>query len=158
MITLISLVTICYTELLWYCWLCYICYTWHSMAYLWVELCISWSTSPISSISLSLSLWQSQFCSLNLWVYSYFASFVLFFRFHIYVRDDTVFFYVWLSSLSINSLYIHPCCCKWQDLLFNGWGIFIFLMINIWMYYTYTHTHIFSIYSPINGYLCCYCK
>ena len=140
MITLVSVVTICYTELLWYCWLYYTCYTLHSMAYLWVELCISWSTSTISSISLSLSLWQSQFCSLNLWVYSYFASSVLFLD-STYMWDDTVFFYVWFSSLSVNSLYIHPCCCKWQDSLFDGWVIFIFLMINIWMYYIYTHTH-----------------
>ena len=104
---------------------------------------------------------------------SLFFEFILLHLFYFYIPhimwDDTVFFYVWFSSLSINSLYIHPWCCKWQDLLFDGWVIFIFLIymnvLYIYMYYiynththTHTHTHIFSIYSLIDGNLCCYCK
>ena len=79
-----------------------------------------------------------------------FFEFILLHLFCFYIPhimwDDTVFFYVWFSSLSINSLYIHPWCCKWQDLLFDGWVIFIFLIyMNVCtIYIIHTHTHTIS--------------
>ena len=45
-----------------------------------------------------------------------------------YQWNHTVFAFVWLTSLH-NILYVHTCCCKWQDcILFYGWIIFCLLM------------------------------
>ena len=54
----------------------------------------------------------------------YFITFI-FFLDSIYKWNHTVFVFVWLISLSVIPLLIHPCCHRWQDfILFYGWVTF----------------------------------
>ena len=106
-----------------------------------------------SSYSISLSVPPPHFSlittslfsiSMSLPSFCYIHQFVVF---NILLISDIIqylSFSIWLISLNIIALQVHPCVCKWQNfVLFYDWIVFHFVC----MY------HIFFIYSSVDGHL-----
>ena len=100
-----------------------------------VPLFCSWKLEPFNPPHLLLltspspTLWQPPVCFLYLWLWFCFVMFVHLFCFSdsTYKWNYTVFVFLCLTYfISVNALWVHPCCHKWQD--------FIFFMINIPLY------------------------
>ena len=76
--------------------------------------------------------------SMSLVSFCYIHSFVLVFRFHIYVKTYSVYFSLTYFTKH-NALQVHPCCCKWQH--------FIFLWLsNIPLYIYHIDAHYFQFF------------
>ena len=72
--------------------------------------------------------------SMNLFLFCFICSCVLFFRF-IQVKSYFLSLCLIYSTYKHSALKVHPCSCKWQDFTFYGWVIFQCMCVCIYIPY-----------------------
>ena len=100
------------------------------------SLCLlrSFTRTPLKPFLLrQLSVFFSS-VSMNLFLFCFICSCVLFFRF-IQVKSYFLSLCLIYSTYKHSALKVHPCSCKWQDFTFYGWVIFQCMCVCIYIPY-----------------------